>query len=106
MENKRSFYKLRNNKSKSYVKVFILYFIILVLYAVLFESGKEYMEVRMDNVLLPQLYLAVGRTLLGLSIWLLPDKLGIKIHFIYKILIYVITMIPVFIFLDVLGLLE
>ncbi|MEI4802840.1 hypothetical protein WAZ07_16285 [Bacillus sp. FJAT-51639] len=97
---------LRKNKWINYAKVFVFYFIILIVYAVLFESGKEYMEVRMDNNLLPQLYLAAGRILLGLSIWFLPDKLGIKIHFICKILTYIIAMILALIFLDALGLLD
>ncbi|EOQ02077.1 hypothetical protein [Bacillus cereus] len=94
------------NKLKNYVKVFVLYFIILILYYTLFEFGKEYMELRVDSVLLPQLYLAVGRMILGLLIWFLPDKLGIKVHFICKIIIYIITMILTLIFLDVLGLLD
>jgi hypothetical protein len=97
---------LRENKWENYVKVFVSYFIILIVYSVLFESGKKYIEVKIDNDLLPQLYLAIGRIFLGLSIWFLPDKLGIKIHFICKILIYIITMIPAFLFLDMLGLLD
>ncbi|MGG5737266.1 hypothetical protein [Bacillus cereus group sp. IBL03679] len=88
------------------LKVFVIYFIIIIIYNTLFDYTKKYVELKMNNNLLSQVHLAIGRTLLSLLILFLPDKLGIKIHFISKIFIYIIAMITVFFLLDMFDLLD
>ncbi|PEO52060.1 hypothetical protein CN579_27105 [Bacillus toyonensis] len=94
---------MRENNWRNYTKVFVIYFIILIIHNILFKSVKMSIEMKMNNNLLSQCYLAIGRLLLGLLIWFLPDKLNVKIHFIFKIVVYVITMIAALLFLDMLG---
>ncbi|EJR94741.1 hypothetical protein IKS_05971 [Bacillus cereus VDM062] len=91
---------------RNYVKLFILYLIIILIYFLLFDYSKVYIKAKINNDFLYQLYLLIGRISMGLGIYFIPDKLDIKIKFRFKFLIAVIAMITTIIFLDIVGLIE
>ncbi|QEQ20716.1 hypothetical protein [Bacillus cereus group sp. BY112LC] len=97
---------MRKTKLRNYVKLFILYLIIISIYFLLFDYSKVYIKTKINNEFLYQLYLLIGRISMGLVIYFIPDKLDIKIKFRFKFLIVVIAMITTIIFLDIVGLME
>ncbi|PFL25271.1 hypothetical protein COJ07_00880 [Bacillus cereus] len=97
---------MRKTKMRNYVKLFVLYLIIILIYFLLFDYSKIYIKTKINNEFLYQLYLLIGRISIGLGIYFVPDKLNIKIKFRFKFLIAVIAMITTIIFLDIVGLIE
>ncbi|MEC5306240.1 hypothetical protein VUV76_18355 [Bacillus thuringiensis] len=97
---------MKKTKMRNYVKLFILYLIIVLIYFLLFDYSKLYIKEKMNNEFLFQLYLLIGRISMGLGIYFIPEKLGIKIKFRFKFLIAVIAIITTIIFLDIVGLIE
>jgi len=91
---------------RNYVKLFILYLIIVLIYFLLFDYSKLYIKEKINNEFLFQLYLLIGRISMGLGIYFIPEKLGIKIKFRFKFLIAVIAIITTINFLDIVGLIE
>ncbi len=91
---------------RNYVKLYILYLIIVLIYFLLFDYSKVYIKGKINNEFLFQLYLLIGRISMGLGIYFIPEKLGIKIKFRFKFLIAVIAIITTIIFLDIVGLIE
>ena len=91
---------------KNYMKLFILYLIIVLIYFLLFDYSKLYIKEKINNEFLFQLYLLIGRISMGLGIYFIPEKLGIKIKFRFKFLIAVIAIITTIIFFDIVGLIE
>ena len=91
---------------RNYVKLFILYLIIVLIYFLLFDYSKVYIKEKINNEFLIQLYLLIGRISMGLGIYFIPEKLGIKIKFRFKFLIAAIAIITTIIFLDIVGLIE
>lgn len=88
------------------MKLYILYLIIVLIYFLLFDYSKVYIKGKINNEFLFQLYLLIGRISMGLGIYFIPEKLGIKIKFRFKFLIAVIAIITTIIFLDIVGLIE
>ncbi|MFD5260410.1 hypothetical protein ACFWJC_06275 [Bacillus wiedmannii] len=97
---------MKKTKMRNYVKLFILYLIIVLIYFLLFDYSKVYIKEKINNEFLFQLYLLIGRISMGLGIYFIPEKLGIKIKFRFKFLIAVIAIITTIIFLDIAGLIE
>ncbi|MGV2486755.1 UNVERIFIED_CONTAM: hypothetical protein FOS07_22575 [Bacillus mycoides] len=97
---------MRKTKMRNYVKLFVLYLIIILIYFLLFDYSKIYIKAKINNEFLYQLYLLIGRISIGLGIYFIPDKLGINIKFRFKFLIAVIAIITTIIFLDIVGLIE
>ncbi|MES1052066.1 hypothetical protein FOA24_22985 [Bacillus thuringiensis] len=97
---------MRKTKMRNYVKLFVLYLIIILIYFLLFDYSKIYIRTKINNEFLYQLYLLIGCISMGLGIYFVPDKLDIKIKFRFKFLIAVIAMITTIIFLDIVGLIE
>ncbi len=91
---------------RNYVKLYILYLIIVLIYFLLFDYSKVYIKEKINNEFLFQLYLLIGRISMGLGIYFIPEKLGIKIKFRFKFLIAAIAIITTIIFLDIVGLIE
>ncbi len=91
---------------RNYVKLYIFYLIIVLIYFLLFDYSKVYIKEKINNEFLFQLYLLIGRISMGLGIYFIPEKLGIKIKFRFKFLIAVIAIITTIIFLDIVGLIE
>ncbi|PGH79245.1 hypothetical protein CN899_26460 [Bacillus thuringiensis] len=89
-----------------FIKIFFLYFITLSVYVLLFIEGETYIEKWLHNSWISQLYMYIGKLFLVISIYFLPNKIGIQIRFFYKFLIYILVMVPVFVLLDILGLLS
>ncbi|MDA1680040.1 MULTISPECIES: hypothetical protein [unclassified Bacillus cereus group] len=97
---------MKKTKMRNYVKLYILYLIIVLIYFLLFDYSKVYIKGKINNEFLFQLYLLIGRISMGLGIYFIPEKLGIKIKFRFKFLIAVIAIITTIIFLDIVGLIE
>ncbi|MGH1295750.1 hypothetical protein [Bacillus pretiosus] len=97
---------MKKTKMRNYVKLFILYLIIVLIYFLLFDYSKLYIKEKINNEFLFQLYLLIGRISMGLGIYFIPEKLGIKIKFRFKFLIAIIAIITTIIFLDIAGLIE
>ncbi|ENJ6136150.1 hypothetical protein C3496_22495 [Bacillus anthracis] len=97
---------MKKTKMKNYMKLFILYLIIVLIYFLLFDYSKLYIKEKINNEFLFQLYLLIGRISMGLGIYFIPEKLGIKIKFRFKFLIAVIAIITTIIFFDIVGLIE
>ncbi|GCF76775.1 hypothetical protein CN445_18585 [Bacillus cereus] len=97
---------MKKTKMRNYVKLFILYLIIVLIYFLLFDYSKVYIKEKINNEFLFQLYLLIGRISMGLGIYFIPEKLGIKIKFRFKFLIAVIAIITTITFLDIVGLIE
>ncbi|WP_307838303.1 hypothetical protein [Bacillus sp. TH19] len=97
---------MRKTKLRNYVKLFFLYLIIILIYVLLFDYSKVYIKAKINNEFLYQLYILIGRISMGLGIYFIPDKLGIKIKFRFKFLIAVIAMITTIISLGIVGLME
>lgn len=88
----------------NYVKLFIFYLIIFLIYFLLFDYSQIYIKTKINNEFLYQLYLLIGRISMSLGIYFIPYKLGIKIKFRFQFLIAVIAVITTIIFLGILGL--
>ncbi|WP_368908674.1 hypothetical protein [Bacillus wiedmannii] len=97
---------MKKTKMRNYVKLYIFYLIIVLIYFLLFDYSKVYIKEKINNEFLFQLYLLIGRISMGLGIYFIPEKLGIKIKFRFKFLIAVIAIITTIIFLDIVGLIE
>ncbi|HDR4723411.1 hypothetical protein J0835_15750 [Bacillus cereus group sp. Sample62] len=97
---------MKKTKMRNYVKLYILYLIIVLIYFLLFDYSKVYIKEKINNEFLFQLYLLIGRISMGLGIYFIPEKLGIKIKFRFKFLIAAIAIITTIIFLDIVGLIE
>ncbi|MFL0403911.1 hypothetical protein ACH0BP_19705 [Bacillus nitratireducens] len=97
---------MKKTKMRNYLKLFILYLIIVLIYFLLFDYSKVYIKEKINNEFLFQLYLLIGRISMGLGIYFIPEKLGIKIKFRFKFLIALIAIITTITFLDIVGLIE